>query len=99
MPMIAIMTTMAIAPSFATASGKNGLPAAFWMAYPRRYCSFSRWFTRSDLLAAQLVALLRLQPGRGGRAELRDEVEVGADQRDERARDQEHVDRVEARER
>ena len=45
------------------------------------------------------LRLLGPQPGRRGGAELDDEVEVGADQGDDRARDEQHVDRVEARQR
>src|SRR6185437_5872934 len=40
---------------------------------------------------------VRLEPRRGGNAELGDQVEMGADQRGHGARDQEHVYRVEAR--
>src|ERR1035438_7430946 len=45
--MMTTITTTAIAPSFATAYGKNGLPWDFRVAYSRRYSSFSRWFMTS----------------------------------------------------
>src|SRR5947209_6236147 len=95
--MITASTMQAIAPSLATAYGKNGLPFAFRVAYPRRYSSFSRLFIALDLFLAQLLGLLDLRPRRGRRPELRDEVQVRADQRDDRPGDEQHVDRVEAR--
>ena len=38
----------AMTESLATAYGKNGFPCAFRIEYSRRYCSFSRRFTRSS---------------------------------------------------
>src|SRR5215213_11247514 len=94
--MITASVTHAIAPSFAIAYGKNGLPWVFRIEYSRRYCSFSRASMRSDLLS-QEVLLLGLEPGRGGGAELGHEVEVGADQGGDQTRNGEHVERVEPR--
>src|SRR5437588_11774164 len=60
----------------------------------------SRSYLDSRVLGLEhRVFWLRLDPGRRGGSELGDQVEVGADQRDDRAGDQEHVDRVEARQR
>src|SRR5687768_4601483 len=89
----------AIAPSLATAYGKNGLPWPFMIEYSRRYCSRSRLFTPASDLLGEQVLLLGLQPRRRRGAELRDQVEVSADQRDDQARDEEHVQRVEAADR
>src|SRR3954471_21035501 len=50
----------------------------------------------SDFLLRQLAALLGLEPRRRACSELRDQVQVEADQRGDQARDQQHVDRVEA---
>src|SRR5918997_5914880 len=87
-----------IALSFATEYGKNGLPWFFRIEYSRRYCSFSRAFTWLDLLLEELL-LLCLEPRRRGGAELGDQVQVGADQRGDQARYQQHVQRVEAADR
>src|SRR5215211_5261466 len=96
MPMIEASTTHAIKESLATAYGKNGLPRDFRIEYSRRYASFSREFISDPVLLEALVAV-GLQPRRRRGAELRDEVQVRADQRGVRTRDQQHVDRVEAR--
>src|SRR3954468_8967835 len=93
--MIAI-TIIIMMLSLATAYGKNGLPFAFSSAYSRRYSSFSRWFM-SDLLLAQLLVDLGARPRRRGRAELGDEVEVGADERRDQPGHEQHVDGVEPR--
>src|SRR3954454_23839491 len=84
--------------SLATAYGKNGLPLAFSSAYSRRYCSFSAWVI-SDRVLDELVVRLGLHPRRGRGAELGHEVDVRADQRRDRPRHEQHVDRVEARQR
>src|SRR5664280_1045569 len=113
--MMTAITMHAIAESLATAYGKNGLPFDFRIAYSRRYSSFSRWFIAGlrpsprgavrvgscglDLRLAQLWSRLRLLPRGRGRAELGDQVQVRADQRRDRAGHEQHVDRVEARER
>src|SRR5215217_5519418 len=91
-------TIAAMMLSFATAYGKNGFPLAFRRAYSRRYCSFSAWFI-SHLVLDQLVVDLDLLPRRRRRPEPGHEVDVRADQRDDRAGHQQHVDGVEARQR
>src|SRR5688572_2539320 len=96
--MIANSTTHAITESLATAYGKNGFPCDFRIEYSLRYASFSRAFT-SDLVLVQALVAVGLQPRRGGGAELGDQVQVRADQGGDRARQQHHVDRVEARQR
>src|SRR3954451_21150028 len=97
MMMIAPTTITAMIESFATAYGKNGLPAALCRAYSRRYCSFSRWFMRSDLVRAQLGVVRDLQPRGSGGAELGHQVQVEAHHRRDRAGHEQHVDRVEPR--
>src|SRR5215218_1632050 len=93
--MITPIVIAAIVPSFAIAYGKNGFPWFFRIEYSRRYCSRSRAFIRLDLLAQEAL-LLGLEPRRGGGAELHDEIEVCADQRDDQPRDREHVKGIEA---
>src|SRR4051812_612832 len=91
-------TIAAMMLSFATAYGKNGLPLALSCAYSRRYCSFSAWFI-SDPVLDELLVGLGLHPRRRRGAELGHEVDVSADQRRDQARHEQHVDRVEARQR
>src|SRR5687767_12964285 len=94
--MITPSVIAAIAESFKTAYGKNGLPCFFRISYSRRYCSFWRASTRaSHLFLGQRLRLLRLEPRRCGGAELGHQVEVRADERRDQARDQQHVHRVE----
>src|SRR5439155_13062781 len=100
--MITPSVITAIAESFTTAYGKNGFPWFFRIWYSRRYSSFSRLFIPSGALHAFLLeglGQLRFQPRRRGRPELGDEIDVDPDQGRDQDRDQEHVDRIEARER
>src|SRR5260221_8053421 len=105
--MITIRTIAAIVPSLATAYGKNGWPSFFRTEYSRRYDSFSAlfkaWLLRSHFRSFEVldhrVLLLGLDPRRCGRPELRDEVDVRADQRDDQAGHEQHVDRIEPRQR
>src|SRR5205085_11223438 len=103
--MITTSTGDAMAPSLNTVYGKNGLPCPLKTWYSRRYCSCARAFTRSlpaprlDLFLRELARLLRLHPRRRGHAQLHDEVEMGADERRHQARNEQHVDRVEAADR
>src|SRR4051812_19930082 len=96
--MMTTITNSILMLSLATAYGKNGLPFAFSSAYSRRYSSFSRWFM-SDLLLAELLVDVRAHPRRRGRAELGDQVQVRADQRRDQPGHEQHVDRVEPRQR
>src|SRR5438067_1883840 len=92
--MITIMTTSAMIASFATAYGKNGLPWFFRIEYSRRYVSFSAWFTSALSYVRLLDRLglgLDLQPRWRRRAELRDQVDVRADQGKQGAGKQQHV--------
>src|SRR3954452_16097681 len=91
-------TIAAMMLSFATAYGKNGFPLDFRIAYSRRYCSFSAWFI-SHLVLDELPVQVGLHPRRCRGAELGDEVDVSADQRGDQAGHEQHVDRVEARQR
>src|ERR1035437_6486215 len=104
--MITIITISAIDPSLATAYGKNGLPSFFRIEYSRRYASFCAWFIpwpsrshfrRRVLVLEHRVLGIRLDPRGRSRTELGHEVDVHADQRGDRARDQHHVNRAEAR--
>jgi len=111
MAMITAITTHAIAPSLATAYGKNGLPLAFRIEYSRRYCSFlppvHEWPPRRACRLSvahglytsclvELGPLLGLEPRWRGRAELRHEIQVSADQCGDQPRNDQHVNRVEA---
>src|SRR5579859_3888525 len=93
---ITSITINAIVPSLATAYGKNGFPSLFSVEYSRRYASFCAWFISTPRSYLRLDALgledriIRggLDPRRRGGAELGHEIQVRADQRDDRARDQ-----------
>src|SRR5688572_12770565 len=101
MTAIAMITTSTIAAmmeSFSTAYGKNGFPWDFRIWYSRRYCSLSRAFTSaSDVFLLERLGQLCLQPWRSGGSQLHDQIQVDRDQRGDQDRDQQHVDRIEAR--